>query len=335
MTPPATDPIVVTGVSSFVGGHLATHFARAGFDVVGTTSRPPAAYEPLRRARLDAAAAAGAALAPLELTAPRAIEAFIRARRPAVWIHHAGWATNYARPDYDLDRAHAVNVAPLGALYACCRACGCRGVIVTGSSAEYGDSDFACTEADPCWPATAYGLSKLAETIRARQLALEHGLPTRVARVFVPYGPMDSPAKLLPSVVRSLRAGEPIDLSPCRQSRDFLHVRDLVGGYEALVGDLDRQVPFDLFNLSSGRATPLKELLLALADLLEADAALLRFGARDMRPGEAPVSYGANDKARAILRWAPRPLHEGLRDYLRETRGTEPVAAAESPPAKA
>ena len=292
MNRPTTNTIVVTGASSFVGAHLAIHFARDGHDVVGTMSRAVTAYDPSRRARLDAAASAGVELAELELTASRAIGDFIRARRPAVWVHHAGWATDYGRCDYDLDRAHAVNVAPLRTIYPLLHECRCRGVIVTGSSAEYGDSEDACTEEDACWPATPYGLSKLSETIRARQLAVEHAVTTRVARVFVPYGPMDSPGKLLASVVRSLRSSEPVALSPCLQSRDFLHVRDLVGGYAGLLEDLRRPEPFGIFNLCSGQATPLKELLLELADLLKADAGLLRFGARDMRPGEVPVSYG-------------------------------------------
>jgi UDP-glucose 4-epimerase len=309
---------VVTGASSFVGAHLAIGFARAGHHVTGTMTRALTAYDPCRRARLDAARSAGAELARLDLTDTQGVADFVRARRPAVWIHHAGWATNYAGLNYDLDRGQAVNVAPLETIYPLLQECRCRGVVVTGSSAEYGETRFPCAEQDACWPTTPYGLSKLSETIRARQLGIEHGLTTRVARVFVPYGAMDAPGKLLASAARCLRSGQPIALSPCRQSRDFLHVRDLVQGYLALVEDLRRDEPFDIFNLCRGQATPLREVLLYLAELLRADAGLLRFGACGMRPGEPLVSYGANDKALRRLNWRPRPLHEGLRAYVRE-----------------
>ena len=310
--------IVVTGISSFIGAHLAIHFAACGHDVVGTVSGDVGTYESLRRSRAATATDAGVQLSTLDITDAQAVEDFIRTRRPSVWLHHAGWAKNYNRPDYDLARGEAVNVAPLRVIYPLLKECGCDGLIVTGSSAEYGESDAACTEDAPCRPETPYGQSKLAETIQAQQLAIEYELTTRVARVFIPYGPMDAPGKLLPSVIRSLQSSEPIDLSPCLQSRDFLYVRDLTRGYQALIEDLRRDELFDIFNICSGEARVLKNLLLELADRMGVDADLLQFGLRAMHQGEVPISYGSNSKAVSLLNWKPRPLGEGLDAYLHD-----------------
>jgi nucleoside-diphosphate-sugar epimerase len=192
------------------------------------------------------------------------------------------------------------------------------GVLVTGSDAEYGAGDDAWDEEDACWPTTAYGLSKLAETLRARQLAVQHQLPTRVARLFVPFGLLDAPDKLMASVVRALRAGEAIDLTPGEQWRDFVHVEDVVRLYLRLAADLERPSIFDVFNACSGVATRLKDLLLLIAGALEADPARLRFGARPMRAAEAPVQFGSNAKARRLLHWEPRPLTESVRAFLAE-----------------
>ncbi len=312
-------PVVVTGVSSFVGARLAQHFAAAGHRVVGTLTRPAADYDPIRRARLNLAQSAGAELAALDLGNSAGLRSWILKHRPAIWIHHAGWAVDYGSRDYDLTRGFQINVAPLTELYAALKDSGCRGILITGSSAEYSDSDAPNREEDACLPTLPYGLSKLAETLRARQLALEHGLPTRVARLYIPFGPLDAPDKLVPSVVACLRAGRPIDLSPCLQARDFVHVEDVAGGYEALARDLERQELFDVFNLCSGRAVPLREWLLAIARLLNADPALLRFGKRALRPGEPAISCGANAKARRLLGWQPQALEERLRQYLQIT----------------
>lgn len=310
------ETLVVTGLSSFLGTHLARAFARMGFRVLGTITRPVAAYDEIRGKRIQVAMNVGVEVHPLDVTDAVAMRRFVERELPAVWVHHAGWATDYGNPTYDLERGHAVNVAPLRSLYEALIRKGARGLLLTGSSMEYGDSDQPARETDACWPSTPYGLSKLAATIRARQLAHELGLRTRVARIFIPFGPFDHPQKLLPSAVAALRATQPIDLSPCEQARDFVHADDVTRGYEALVDDLGRPQPFDLFNLCSSEAITLKQLLREIAGALQADPGLLRFGKRVMRPGEPPVSFGDNNRARAVLGWQPRPLAESLRAYL-------------------
>ena len=50
---PADRTVIVTGISSFVGMHLARRFAREGFRVVGTISKPRDTYDGIRAARLN------------------------------------------------------------------------------------------------------------------------------------------------------------------------------------------------------------------------------------------------------------------------------------------
>lgn len=316
----ARETVVVTGVSSFIGVHVASTLAKAGYNVVGTTSKPISTYETIRRHRIMAAGNAGVELRLLDITNSEDVRAFILGEKPYAWIQHAGFAENYAGLDYDIERGHAINIAPLTTLYSALSMTGCHGVVITGSMAEYSDSsgEKACIEEDACWPSTPYGLSKLAETIRARQLAYQFGLKTRVARVFIPYGPMDAPGKLLPSVIEALRMNRKVDLSSGEQKRDFIHVADLAKGYVALLKDLNRDSLFELFNLCSGEGHTVREVLLTISDLLQADSGLLRFGRRPLRPGEAPVCFGSDAKARSLLDWRPRVIEEGLRAYVHE-----------------
>ncbi len=60
----------------------------------------------------------------------------------------------------------------------------------------------------------------------------------------------------------------------------------------------------------------MKTLLEGIATAMATNISLLRFGAREMRPGEAAISFGNNAKARAILGWSPRPLDQALREDL-------------------
>tara|TARA_R110001592_G_scaffold247774_1_gene509898 strand:- start:13 stop:972 length:960 start_codon:yes stop_codon:yes gene_type:complete len=308
-----TQTAIVTGTSSFVGAHLARAFADAGYAVTATHSRPRDSYDGIRAHRLDFAAQS-AGLAQLDVTDEAAVGEIVRRVRPTVWVHHAGHAADYASHDYDAAMGRAVNVQPLEAIFAALADNG-GGVIITGSSAEYPPSGDANHEDDSGEPETPYGLSKRAETERARALAAQTGVPTRIGRLYIPFGILDHPAKLLAQVIAGLRAGMPVNLSSCTQRRDFIGVADVCDGWLAMARDLGRG-GFDIFNICAGEATELRALLLAVAETLGADDRLLRFGARPMRSGEPPISFGDNTKARRMFDWTPRALDAALREDL-------------------
>ena len=310
--------LVITGASSFIGYHLTRFFNHLGHDVVGTITPEPDEFEGIYGQRVDALKSAGINIKRLDLRDEISISDVIHNERPEVWFHHAGWAKAYGSLDYDLRMGHAVNVQPLRHVYEVLKQTDCRGIILTGSSMEYSKNDEACLEPDACLPATPYGLSKLSETIRAIQLSEQFDMPMRIVRIFIPFGTMDAPQKLIPGVIRAMQSANRIDLSPCRQKRDFLYIGDLVEGYAALMNDLKRDAVWDVFNLCSGEAVRLQVFLKMLVETMGGNPDLLEFGAISMRPGEPPISYGSNQKAREILHWIPRSLEEGLKCYLRD-----------------
>jgi GDP-4-dehydro-6-deoxy-D-mannose reductase len=305
--------IVITGVSSFVGHHLARFWALRGHHVIGTISRPRDQYEGIEAKRIGAIEPF-VEIFGLDLREPRDTAVLVDRRAPSLWIHHAGFATDYGSLDYDLELAHVINVAPLAALYGALRGGRC-GVIITGSSAEYAAVDIGNRESDACAPDTPYGLSKLTQTLRARQFAGQTGVPTRVARLFIPFGQLDNPRKLLSQAVMKLGAGEPIALSPCAQQRDFLGIGDMCAAYEVLADDLVNG-GFEIFNVASGTPVVLRDFLCEIADRLDAPHSLLRFGAIEMRPGEPPISFADVSKV-TQLGWAPSQLGDAIdRDLL-------------------
>src|SRR5262249_39684978 len=97
--------VVVTGISSFVGHHLARRFALRGDHVIGTISRPRDRYQGIEAQRI-AAIEPYVEIFGLDLREPREFAALVDRRAPSLWIHHAGFAADYASPDYDLETAH-------------------------------------------------------------------------------------------------------------------------------------------------------------------------------------------------------------------------------------
>lgn len=324
-------PIVVSGVSSFVGAHLAHYLAEKGMRVVAGHSRSLNNYSGIQAGRLAFAKKAGVEFVPFDLLEPQTIVDAIHELRPAYWISHAGWTQDYANENYDIEHAHAIHVSPFDAIFAALRAVGCRGAINTGSSAEYGNDRNEWSEDDPAWPASAYGLSKLSKTIRFRQLSHLHGVPVRVARLFIPFGVLDSPSKLIASVTNALLAGRSIDVTDGEIERDFLGIRDICRGYLALVHDFERDSMFDIFNLSQGRPTSLSTLLNSLARYLDADPSLICYGARPSRRFEPLILFGRNEKARTTLAWQPTELDEAIREYAAAERQRKALSTPADP----
>lgn len=312
---------MVTGVSSFVGCHLARAFAGQGWSVAATGTQPFNSYEGIRAERMKWIKDSVSSWSILDLRDEKAVRTFISQSRPRLWIHHAGHAVNYGSPEYDLDAGRAVNVEPLHYIYEEVAKLGGSSVIVTGSSMEYSNTDMACKESDDCKPATPYGRSKLAETLTAEKLSAQYNLPTRVARLFIPFGPLDETSKVVPSVIESLKNGRSVELSPCTQQRDFLYIKDVVEAYGLLAEDIVRG-GFDIYNLCSGRSVTVKSVLETVTDRLGASRELLAFGKLSMRSGETEISYGNNVKSCTQLHWQPGSLEQGIEAYLHgETQG--------------
>jgi nucleoside-diphosphate-sugar epimerase len=308
---PEKQKILVTGVSSFIGCHLAREFSRnTEWEVLPTGSKNHEDYDKNRAQRIEFGASKNDWTV-LNLEDEPGIKQFIRKHRPDVWIHHAGYATDYASPNYDTRKGQETNVAPLKYIFENLAQNGCRGVIVTGSSMEYSGTDKPCLESDSCLPDTRYGQSKLKETLTALEMSDRFGVPTRVARLFIPFGPLDDPNKLIYYVLDRLKNGDPVDLSPCKQKRDFIYIDDVVEAYSLLIKDLDRGGS-DIFNICSGQAISVEDVVNWVAEKVGASKSLLNFGARTMREGEQMISYGSNEKAHKLLGWKPGEVQEGI-----------------------
>jgi len=310
--------VVITGVSSFIGANLAIYLAKQGYKVYGTVSSSIENYNDVRKLRLDHVISAGAGLRELNLINTSEIKDFIHEVKPSIWFQHAAWTKDANSITFDIEKAISINVSPLDTIFKELRECQAKGIVVTGTNAEYGDSPEAVLESDACIPETLYGLSKLSSTIRARQLAKHHGVPTRIARVFNPIGKLDNPNKLLPIVIKSLLNEEKISLSECTQERDFLYIQDLLIGFELVANDLSRGDIFDIFNLCSGNRLSVKSLLINIANIMNKDLSLLDFGRKNMRSGEPFISYGNNHKARDILGWNANNILTNLDTVVNE-----------------
>jgi GDP-4-dehydro-6-deoxy-D-mannose reductase len=95
--------------------------------------------------------------------------------------------------------------------------------------------------------------------------------------------------------------------------RDYSDVRDVVRAYWL---SLERGEPGEVYNISSGRAITIKELLDQLLSLSEIDLEI-REDPQRMRPSDVEVLVGDCSKFKERTGWEPRiPLETTLKDLL-------------------
>jgi GDP-4-dehydro-6-deoxy-D-mannose reductase len=279
--------ILVTGISGFIGCHLARELSSAGFVLHGVAKDPELCDTDVEIFDIDLLDEAG-------------LERVVDRCAPDVVVHLAGLShvgESWRRPG-DYYRVNFVGTRNLLRV-----ASGSR-VIVASSAEVYGvvpESEQPIDEDRPLDPRSPYAMTKAC----AETLALEAG--AMVVRAFNVVGAGQALQFAMPSFAAQLAAihrGErqPVlrvgDLSP---RRDFLHVGDAVAAYRVLI---EHGEPGQVYNLASGEVRSIGEMLDRLRAISGVPAEVERDEER-MRPVDVALLQGATSRL-AALGWSPR-----------------------------
>jgi nucleoside-diphosphate-sugar epimerase len=293
--------IAVTGAAGFIGAQVVRRLREAGDEPLALVRKG----SPTPRLR----GLAGLAVHEMSLEDGEAVRRWLDTERPHAVVHLA-W---YARPrHYLVSPENETSLSVTRHLADAVFSSGCRKLVGVGTCLEYAASDRPVEETDAVAPVSPYARAKHEAFRSLRELAARAGAELAWARVFHLYGPGEDPSRLVPTVAASLSRGEPIDVTAGEQVRDYLHVGDVASGIVALA----RPGAAGVYNVCSGTARPLRDLLLAVGQL-KGRADLIRFGARPYAPDEVMFLAGHSDRLRG-LGWSPRfpTLESGLADAL-------------------
>ena len=307
-------PIIVTGASGFVGGHLLDRLVDRGpliaWHRAGTV--PPAGF--LR---------AGIEWQAVDLLDRDAVMRQIAATRPSTIFHLAG------APSVESSWQSVVPHLQVNALGTHYLLEGVRlgrpqaRVLVVSSAQIYQPSDDALREDSPLLPANPYGLSKLAQDQLALEAAYVDALDIVVARPFNHTGPRQRPDFAVPSFARQIARIE-AGLAPPEilagnldARRDITDVRDVVDAYDRLASSGQSGRPY---NVCSGRAWRIRDLLDELLHLSGVPVTVKTDAAR-LRPSDIPIVQGDATRLRVELGWTPAiQVEQTLRDTLEAWR---------------
>ncbi len=230
-------------------------------------------------------------------------EAVVRRAVAAVdVIYHQAAVPSVPRSIADPATTFSANVTGTLNLLLAARDAGCRRVTFASSSSVYGDTPaMPKSEAMATNPLSPYAISKLSGEQLCGVFTRLYGLETVALRYFNVFGPRQDPSSpysaVIPKFIQMLRDGvQPTIFGDGEQSRDFTYVANVVDAN--LRASLAPGAAGKVFNIASGRAISVNEMLAALGTSLGLPATA-RYEAN--RPGDIRDSLADIGSARAML----------------------------------
>lgn len=201
-------------------------------------------------------------------------------------------------------------------------------LLFVSSSEVYGDafkSNQELTEDSPCLPMNPYAASKLAAELACQQY-FKQGMQGVIARPFNHIGPGQSEAFVTASFAKQIAAIELGLQDPILQVgnltayRDFLDVRDVCAAYLVLIELRNKPLEKRIFNIASGAACSIQEVLDTLLSLSTASIEVALDHQR-LRPSDIPFAVGNSQYLQAKTNWQPKyKLAAALKSLLDDWR---------------
>ena len=334
--------ILITGITGFVGSHLAEWlYSQRGIEIFGTYRR---------RSRLDniehllpdcnmiEAGVANVnticeALAPgkinlinADLTDAFSVRKVIGAVRPDRIFHLAAQSFVPGSWNAPAETLQTNTVSQLNLFEAVLEAGLDPLIQIAGSSEEYGmvyPDEVPMTERNPLRPLSPYAVSKVTQEMLAYQYFHSYGVRSVVSRGFNHTGPRrgsnfaESTFALQVARIEAGQQAPVIHVGDLTSSRDYTDVRDMIQAYWLL---LEHCTPGEVYNIGTGVTHSMQEVLDTYLSMSHVRVEVRPDPTR-MRPSDVKLLWADASKFRRATGWEPRvPFQQTLRDLLEHWR---------------
>jgi GDP-4-dehydro-6-deoxy-D-mannose reductase len=308
--------ILITGITGFVGSHLAEYaLAKESVEVYGTVRW---------RSRMDNVEHIQDRIQLLDcdLRDNVAVKRTLEEARPEYIFHLAAQSfvpTSWKAPAETL----TTNIlSELNLLESIRDLKLDTRIHVAGSSEEYGlvfEDEAPIKEDNPLRPLSPYAVSKVAQDYLAYQYNQSYGIFTVRTRAFNHTGPRRGQVFVTSDFSRQVALIEKdkkepvIEVGNLEARRDFSDVRDIVRGYWL---SLEKGEPGEVYNLGSGRAVTIQEMLDLILSMSDVKIEVRQMPER-MRPSDVELLLCDYGKFNRATGWEPEiPLEKTIADLL-------------------
>jgi nucleoside-diphosphate-sugar epimerase len=317
--------VCVTGAAGFIGGHIAEALLKQGHEVVGLDD-----FSSGKRENVGLLSKHGNfSLVEGSIADPKAVA---KAIAGAKLVFHLAAIPSVPLSMAEPERTNDVNVGGTVNVLEAAKKTGVERVVLACSCAAYGDGpEQPKHEKLVPLPMSPYAAQKIACELYATTYTRAYGVPSVALRFFNVYGPRQDPkseyAAAIPRFTTRLLAGQkPIVFGDGLQTRDFVHVSDVVRAN--LLASTAEKAPGEVINVASGKSSSLVDLIGTLKQVIGGPALALEIEHQAPRAGDLRESSADISKARALLGYEPQvQLAQGLAGVVQFFRGVGAKAA--------
>jgi UDP-glucose 4-epimerase len=297
--------ILITGISGFIGQHLADQLLIDGHEVHGLYEHPES------RAKNPAVVHQHV----VNLTDHEGVEKLIKEISPEAVLHLAS-RSEVALSFRNYIEVTEVNYVAVVNLAEACRrfAPDLKAFVMASTMETYGNAypftgDEAFTETTLQFPMAPYAVAKLASERYLDYMGYAYDFPFVVLRQTNTYGRTDNSFFIVERIVSQMLAGGEVNLGVGWPVRNFLFIDDLVELYRVL---LDKQPIGETFVTGPDNAVTIAELVDVIAEKIGWEG-VVNWDTVPEREAEVPYLNSDPSKAKELLGWEPQvSLDEGL-----------------------
>ena len=288
--------ILITGITGFVGYHLAKKLRLLGANVYGI-AKSEGNKKILKVNMLDYST----------------IEQFIREKKISICYHLAAESLVESGQK---NPYHVFKVNTEGTLniLEAARVNKLEKVIIASTSHVYGKSRVPYFEGYTPRPSRPYETSKACADLIAQSYYQTFNLPVLIPRFINIYGPGDlNFQRLIPKTIKSVLAGSPPNMWGGRAIRDYLFIDDAIEAYLLLAKINIKEIGENrVFNFGSSNVISVEDLIKKIIKITGKNLKIKKVS--EKREGEIEAQYASFRKATRMLKWEPKiSLDEGLK----------------------
>lgn len=307
--------VLITGITGFVGSHLAEAYLKNGDEVFGTFMYHHLDDEKDRIEDFEDQIT----LFDCDLTDRNSVHKVLSTVKPDI-IHHLA-AQSFVRASWDNPEFTITNniLCQLN-IFEVVRQLELDPIIhIAGSSEEYGKlelTEIPTNEKALLRPMSPYAVSKIAQDMLAQQYYMSYGMKTVITRAFNHEGPRRGKQFVTSAFASQIADIEKngkdkiIKVGNLEAERDYTDISDMIKAYMLAVKKCNYGEPY---NICSGETHRIEEIL---NHYIDGKDIKVEQDPDRMRPSDLPILWGNSSKFKNATGWEPLVSFEEMLDKI-------------------